>query len=281
MSMSKSCVAVSLALLAGMSFAQVRHWRGTTSSLASVAENWAEAAVPVAGDSIILDADSGSRPLTWDLDISLGNWTQTPEYSGTVTFCTGRAEDATTHGVTSADGKTKELRITGNVVLAGGTWTTPEQPSFYDAYWNGDDIPAWKDGNGVYRLVARIGGAMTVAADASIDVTGKGFLCYEGPGSGSHAGYAGYWVDPCDYSGTNTTARDCTYGSIKKPVTIGSGGDEYSGAGGGGIELEVAGAAMINGGLLADGIGTGHEDDSWSSGQPGAGGAVWLKAAAA
>ena len=276
----KSIIAVAMVAAEVTAFAQVRHWRGTSSSLASAAENWAESAVPAAGDSIILDADSGSRPLTWDLDISLSSWTQTPDYSGAVTFCTGRAEDATTHGVTSADGKTKELRITGNVVLAGGTWTTPEQPSFYDAYWNGDDIPAWKDGNGVYRLVARIGGAMTVAADASIDVTGKGFLCYEGPGSGSHAGYAGYWVDPCDYSGTNTTARDCTYGSIKKPVTIGSGGDEYSGAGGGGIELEVTGFAMINGALLADGVGTGHEDDSCSSGQPGAGGAVWLKAAA-
>ena len=79
MSMSKSCVVVSLALLAGVSFADVRHWRGTTSSLASVAENWAESAVPVAGVSIILDADSGSNPLTWDLDISLSSWTQTPD----------------------------------------------------------------------------------------------------------------------------------------------------------------------------------------------------------
>ena len=279
-------LAVVLALSCGSAFAQVRHWRGTTSSLASVAENWAESAVPVAGDSIILDADSGSNPLTWDLDISLSSWTQTPDYSGAVTFCTGRAEDATTHGVMSADGKTKELRITGNVVLAGGTWTTPEQPSFYEAHWRGEDIPAWNDGNGIYRFVARIGGALTVAADAAIDVTGKGFQMWEGPGSGSHAGFAGYGIDIYDYDGYRTSARECTYGSIKKPVTIGSGGDDACGVlefgcpGGGGIELEVTGAAMINGALLADGIGTGHEDDSWSSYQPGAGGAVWLKAAA-
>ena len=139
MSMSKSCVAVSLALLAGVSLADVKHWRGTSSSLASVAENWAESAVPVAGDSIILDADSGSNPLTWDLDISLSSWTQTPDYSGAVTFRTGRAEgadyDAPTCGTLSGDGKTKELRITGNVSIEGGMWTTPDQPSFYGAYF--------------------------------------------------------------------------------------------------------------------------------------------------
>lgn len=277
----RAVFAAALVLLGCCSaFAGTKHWRGTSSSLASVAENWAEAEAPVAGDDIVLDADSASKPLAWDLDVALGSWTQTADYAGVVTFATGRAEDATTHGVTSADGKTKELRFTGNVRIDGGTWTTPEQPSFYEAYWNGDDIPAWKDGNGVYRLVARIGGTLTVAAGASVDVTGKGFQVQEGPGCGSHAGFAGYWLDRYDYYGNYPMiAKDYTYGSIKKPVTIGSGGDDYSGAGGGGIELEVTGAATVNGGLLADGIGTGYEDDSYSSGQPGAGGAVWLKAA--
>ena len=205
-----------------------------------------------AEDDIVVTADG----LVWDstMPATVASWTQS---AGTVTFKTGR--DC-------------ELRVTGNVTLNGGVWTTPAQPSL-----TASDA-AWQYGQGVYRIVARIGGTFTVGAGASLDVSGKGFNAFEGPGRGSHGGVGwGYYFNGVDWNDEHYYNDADAYGSIKAPVTIGSGSDGF--AGGGGIELEVAGAASIAGTLLADG--GGETGDDWNDNSyccAGGGGGIYLKA---
>ena len=76
-----------------------RHWRGTTSASAADGANWLEATAPTNGVAIILDADSAAAPMTWDLDdVTIASWTQTADYTGTVTFQTGISRSAAAAG---------------------------------------------------------------------------------------------------------------------------------------------------------------------------------------
>ena len=242
-------------------------WRGTTSALASVHENWAEGIAPYPGDAIVLDADSGD--LTWDIDnVTLASWTQTEGYTGTVTFATGvvgakaKGVAQTVHGVLSADGATRELVVTGAITLNGGTWKQKATP----AMANTD--ATWIDGRGVYRLIARAGGAFSVGENVTISGYGAGFQASQGPGysgggrGSSHGGCGGgIWANAHSYLGN-------TYGSIRAPVTQGSGG---GGVGGGAVELSAGGAFTHNGVIQANGTSASH--------YTAAGGSVFITAA--
>ena len=227
------------------------YWKGATAS-AKAASNWcsdealttAAGAAPTTGDEVVLVAASGN--MTWDLDgVALASWTQREGYAGTVTFKTGKrngvaANTAPIYGWTDDDGETRILKITGDCVLLGGTWTSTAQPSIASGL-------AKTSGEGVYRLIAHVGGNLAVT-NTTFSVDGQGFQNGQGPGSfdghsgGFHAGMGGRFTN---YD-TKFNQGPC-YGSFRSPVTIGTGGGGAGGpdrTGGGAIQLVVAGAFL-------------------------------------
>ena len=117
-------------------------------------------------------------------------------------------------------------------------------------------------------------GDMTVDEDGTVDANGKGFEANDGPGAGDggvgggggYGGFGGRHVPDSDYGST--------YGSIKEPNHLGSGGGAGSAAGGGAIRLTVAGTLTVNGSVTADG------DDNIAHYSYGAasGGSIWITA---
>ena len=118
----------------------------------------------------------------------------------------------------------------------------------------------------LYKLVFTVGGNLEVDADGEITVKGQGYpkssgiVVPSGNFGGHHGGQSGY-----------PSATQHCYGSIRHPVTLGSGGDRGGAHGGGAIRLAVTGSATINGTLNADGADTDY--------YTGAGGSIWLTAA--
>ena len=230
------------------------YWRGTTDALASKAANWADAegnpaaSAPLNGDAIVLDANSANKPMTWDLDeVEPASWTQTADYTGTVTFQTGVVIDGkTVHGsaAVDADGTAvRELVIDGTVSLEGGKWTVTAQPTD-SAFSQLDQV---KKGLGLYRLQVRATGDFTIGADAKVSAGLCGFYKM-GPGAvtnggntggGSHGGIGGGGVAP--------------YGSATDPRTQGSGCGGGGGSRAGGVvRLTVGGLLTVNGSVDAD-----------------------------
>ena len=274
-------LAVAAALGCGGAWAQEYVWRGgdaTNPTLASVAANWSPEGVPGVNDDVVLNVDSGSRPLTWDLDNGVDSWMQTADYTGTVTFMTGPLHEGerdglgTRHGVLSSDGKRRELVVKGDITLNGGTWTHQAAPSLKDT------DAAWTSGEGVYRLIARAGGTFTIGANAHISADNAGFRKTQGLGyikdrGASHGGTAfGYGKGDSSFTAN-------VYGRVRTPVTHGSGGEGTNGygsgpigAGGGAVELSADGAMILDGQVSA----SANTGVSYNS---GAGGSVYLKAA--
>ena len=134
--------------------------------------------------------------LTWasTLPQTVASWTQT---GGTVTFKTGRADDANTVGELVGDARL--FKVTGNVTVNGGKITHAGQPTMTAS------SAGWIDGKGVYRLIMDIGGDLVIAEGASISADGTGFLSgQKGPGAcnrgGCHGGSGG------DYSSDSRRA---------------------------------------------------------------------------
>ena len=185
----------------------VNVWRGSVSALASVAANWERGEVPHVGDKVLFDATSANKPLTWNIDVAVGAWEQTPDYNGTVTFATFYpGQGAFTNAV-----------IDGDVDLHGGIWT--------HAANSGDSE--------VSRLQVTVNGDFNLGAGASIDLDGKGFGRGKGPGYGiSEYQTAGFSASHGG-EGAKTLAGIGTYGSITTPENLGSGAN---GPGGGASE---------------------------------------------
>ncbi len=97
---------------------------------------------------------------------------------------------------------------------------------------------------------------LTVAATASLDVTGAGYPSRQGTGHGDYGAGNG-----ATYGGSGAGNGLWTYGSMVEPTDFGSGGgsnvgDAYpGGAGGGKIRLIVHGDLANNGAILAEGAG--------------------------
>ncbi|NLB54567.1 MAG: hypothetical protein GX811_02160, partial [Lentisphaerae bacterium] len=132
--------------------------------------------------------------------------------------------------------------ITGEVYIAEGGIISHEQNTDSERF----------------RIDLTVIGDMTVSEGGSVDVRGKGYTSSRGPGGGSKASYGGrgsYNSKPC-------------YGSIRRPVNLGSGsaGSNY---GGGAVKLQVSGHLSIDGLIDADGLGTANDDAS--------GGSIWLE----
>ena len=235
------------ALVAG---AAEKHWLGTDATsptLASVAANWDPAGVPTAADDVVLDAGSNNNPMTWDLDNGVASWTQS-DYTGTVTFMTGyngrsyaSGKKSVAHGEETAT-SLRRFVVSGNVSLLSGTWTHQATPSFTTTY---QTYAYYLDGTALYSLAVSVGGNCTIGADASLDVSGKGFTGTQGPGVenqvASHGGMGTYVSTP-------SVNRAKCYGCIAKPITVGTGRNT---PGGGNVQLEVTGALSLNGSVLA------------------------------
>lgn len=120
-------------------------------------------------------------------------------------------------------------------------------------------------------------GAAAVFADririkGVLSANGAGYPMAEGPGTGGpgagHGGLGG---------GSPNATGGGRYGSVREPVTLGSGGSKggahAGGAGGGAIRLVASDILEIDGTLSANGI-----DSPQTKGSGGSGGSLWLSA---
>lgn len=184
-----------------------------------------------------------SGNLTWGatLPSKVASWTQT---GGTVTFQT----------VFPGQGDFQLFEVTGDVSLTGGTWTHAANSTTEE-----------------YRLNVACGRNFTVGEDAAIDVTARGYA-NAGPGRVStHCG-GGYGGQGSGYQDKPVTP---CYGSITKPVNLGTSGNSTNHKGGGAVRLVVAGALTVNGRIFAEGQ-TQNPLNAWYG---GAGGSIWVTAA--
>jgi len=98
---------------------------------------------------------------------------------------------------------------------------------------------------------------LTIAANSSIDVSGRGYSPGRGPGAKNSVSYgAGYGGQGgCD-DGT-ACAAGAPYGNFAAPLDLGSGGGGITagngGPGGGAVIINVSNALMVSGSILADG----------------------------
>ena len=120
------------------------------------------------------------------------------------------------------------------------------------------------------HLFVEVGGDFVLDRGATVDVTGKGYTYLKGPGaptvnvnvrSATHGGY-----------GVAAGVATC-YGSVRHPVTLGSGGgwaSDGGSTGGGAVRMAIGGMAEINGEIAADG--------AYCAYYGGAGGSIWVVA---
>lgn len=252
--MHRTLLLVLATLAVGVSWGETRTWTGSATKVvnkktvadpaASTPDNWDPVGAPEDGDAIVFDATGAANPCTWDLNIKPASWTQT---ANTVTF-------ATTYGDTLPF-----VEVTGNVVLNGGTWTHLANGGL----------------NRTYRLYVKVGGDMTISADAKVTAYGLGYqnqyMAKGGTFSGSkiygtHGGF-GYENTVAWPLGGNGAVP---YGKIQAPEEPGSGSNNASYLGGGAIRLDVAGLLTVDGTIDADALQ--HKN------YMGAGGSVYLRA---
>lgn len=190
---------------------------------------------PATGGDIVIR--SGTN-LAWTaaMPSNVNSWVQEVTYTGTVRIDT----------VYSASGFTN-LVIANDCVISNG-------------FWMHQDNSAAE----TYRLKVSVGGNLTVAANAKILVDGLGYDNGKPTGyglsqsGGSHGGRGN----------CGATEAGPTYGSIVKPVNLGSGGAQTPG--GGAVYLDVVGTATIDGTIGVNG--------SNAVNYSGAGGSVYLAA---
>jgi len=254
--MSGAAVAImagTLLLAAGTARAVTRTWDGGGGdNLASTAENWSDDTRPTSSDHVVLNSTT-NKNMTWDFPTSglpdtVASWTQTEDYTGTVTFQT----------VYGASGFTN-FTVAGNVVIEGGSWTHTANSTVE-----------------TNRLCVTVNGSLSIGSSGRVDVVARGYAAgttsSSGPGwtasdraGGGHGGQGG-----CNYAGQG---RGAIYGSLANPTNLGSGGNAAGGgAGGGAVRLVVTNALVINGTITAAG------GSATGSTGGGSGGSIWISA---
>ena len=205
--------------------------------LASTAENWSQG-VPTTLSDILVDGTFSNVSMTWDAGVN--------GLPPTVSSWTQQNYTGTNTFPTVYDGDFAVFTVIGDCTINAGVWTHPANAATQE-----------------YRLNVAIGGDFTLGASASFDLYRKGYASGKFPVGGAKGVHGG---------GHHSLA--CTYGSITQPVDLGAGGDSY--AGGGAVQLIVAGDATVNGAIQAYG---GKNDNVWGAMSCGAGGSVYLRAA--
>ena len=129
---------------------------------------------------------------------------------------------------------------------------------------------------------------LTVTADATIQagggitLDGTGYPYDQGPGAGQRVGVAGSGGGYGGLGGASASnsLAGAAYGSLLQPIDPGSGGGGYplgivaaGSAGGGALQLNVAGSLVLDGRISAEGGGASYEGFGG-----GSGGGLWLSA---
>lgn len=273
----RSAVFAFLPLLALRADATTYYWLGTGGDeLASNGANWSLTsggepanAAPDDSSDIVVDANSGGQPMTWDLDVKVASWTQTG--ASVVTFLTGAygLDSCPVHGELDKDGESHFLHVLGDVSLTAGSWTVPTQKNDSKACPYGS--AGYDSKKGVYRLLVKTDGAFTLGADAKLDLQERGFYNFTswGPFGESHGG-AGCLGDTT----FSNKPRVKPYGSIFEPVELGTASGYGNGAAGGGaVRLIVGGALTLDG--VVDASAKQFATPTYT-GNSAPGGSVWL-----
>ncbi len=179
--MSKRTMKLNLVLALGLSVglqvgAATRTWVGAGDTQnASEAANWSDSTLPASTDHVVLDGSS-TKNLLWDAGVNglpdtVASWTQTEDYTGTVTIRTRYP----------GQGAFEVFTITGDGVVANGTWTHAN---------DNNDTATSPPFTQHSRLNVSVGGNFTLGSAARIDVVGRGYNPGRGPGRspGSAAG---------------------------------------------------------------------------------------------
>ena len=250
-----------------------RVWTGYTSKSWNVAGNWDPAVVPDKDSDVYIPLGGAGANMLVQLDEAVT--------VNSLTIGTGEGEGTAELSLT---GNNKILTVKGDLVIKNKGKLSSESNGYYSS-----QNRKMRSYTGGYKVDAVVGGNITIDEGGSVDVSGKGYVhgrgfksAYTSSGtydsgeiSGSHAGNS-------SGAGTSTTATPSTtgktYGSIRRPTTVGGGGHQYNfnGFGGGAIHLVCTNGTMtINGDILACG-------ESYTSNgsypQTGAGGSIWLEA---
>ena len=215
-------------------------WKATVSDDSRVAGNWSLGHVPTVDEIVFVYdnfVDRGENHMVWypETAAQVGGWEQPANFANNDFYVNFRT---TTNSA---------LVVTGNVSIAGGTWTHEYQHVLDGAAVNVEVRGNLTLGQGAY---IHAGLANNGSRPGGIST---GFTRGQGPGylrtaGGSYAGEGGHI--------TNTTGF-VSYGSILHPLSYGSGGwgDNSFYAGGGIIQLAVGGGLTVDGTIATRGFG--------------------------
>ncbi|MFC1461303.1 hypothetical protein ACFLQR_02145, partial [Verrucomicrobiota bacterium] len=219
-------VIFTLMVCAGSSMAGVKTWKNNTTGNWSVAVNWNEGAVPMAGDEVVITNTGANVTLSGSTAL-LGSLT----LNKTLMFTNWNSA----------------LNVTNVTILTNGTMTLPGPFT--------NNVMS----NNVYIVCANL----TVDAGGSINVDARG---YSGALANSTAGFGpgagGPWGGGGGYGGnggpatTSGGAGGSPYGVADAPLYPGSGSGKYlssAGHGGGAIRIIAAGTVSNNGTITANG----------------------------
>lgn len=217
-------------------------WVAAAAGKASTVQNWSEGRVPNSADNILLDGRFSTAAMEWDAGVNglpdtVASWTQTADYTGTVTFPINYTN--------VVDAVFTNFTVAGNAQILGGSWTHPQ--SIYQTSGSAYSLETMR-ANARYRLRVSVGGDMTIGSAATINATEKGYWRYM-TGSNLYGSHGGL--------GNGATIQP--YGDPKCPTDIGythSPGTDSLGktsSGGGAVYLTVGGTLTVNGTIAADG----------------------------
>ncbi|NLF86444.1 MAG: hypothetical protein GX571_10115, partial [Lentisphaerae bacterium] len=216
----------------------------------SVSNNWSLGHCPLAGEDVLFDFSS---PLDCWMNI-------VPPPLGSIEISESYAGKVVVRSVYPGFGSFSNVTVTGNVDIRGGTMVHVTHSSDYAP-----------DDRAVNRLALNVGGDFYLGPYGAINLDGLGYPKGKGPGAGVSGTTATRRSASHGGPGAYNPVTSTTYGSITQPETLGSGAN---GPGGGALFLQVDGTATIDGLISAQGIG------GSATACPGAGGSIFIKAAA-
>ncbi len=192
-------------------------WNGAVSDDFATDGNWTSAQAPGDADRVLID----------------GGYTYAPRLSGATTV------DRLVVGI---GGEASALTLDAALVVDADVMVGPAGMLTHSANASTDQ----------YRLDLTVGGDLFVSAGGQVNVAGKGFA--KGYGSGTGSGNTGASHGGMGVAWSTEGTPGPTYGSIREPVTLGSGsGTQGNSPGGGAIRLRVGGCTLLDGVIRADG----------------------------